>query len=125
MTRYEEMEKQVLNFHEQHPRVWRLFCRFTFELINRGFKNYSAQHGIFARIRWETAEADIEGQNKFKINNNYSAFYARAFMAKYPQYKGFFRLRKQTSKDNSSTGLPELQPDFFPEIENDNWNKIN
>ena len=34
--RYEEMRQQVIEFTEANPDVWRLFCGFTFDLINRG-----------------------------------------------------------------------------------------
>ena len=109
MSRRDEMAEQCTAFHRQHPEVWDLFCRFTFEMIDRGFKNYSAQHGIFARIRWEM-DAGSNGADQFKINNNYSAFYARRFMKMYPKHEGFFRTREQTSESESATGLPELSP---------------
>ena len=108
-TRLEEMREQCLTFHGQHPEVWEMFVRFTFEMINRGFKHYSAQHGIFARIRWEV-DSGGDGTSQFKINNNYSAFYARRFMKMYPKHDGFFRLREQTSGTGEATNLPELGP---------------
>tara|TARA_R110000868_G_scaffold399537_1_gene673349 strand:- start:320 stop:700 length:381 start_codon:yes stop_codon:yes gene_type:complete len=106
------MRQQCTRFHEQYPEVWDLFIRFTFEMINKGFKNYSAQHGIFARIRWEM-DAGGNDVNQFKINNNYSAFYARRFMEMYPQHDGFFRTRQQTSEDRSATNFPELTPEYY------------
>lgn len=109
-TRYEEMEEQAVKFHNKHPQIWELFCQFTFELINKGFKNYSAQHGIFARIRWHIDTATSNRGKAFKINNNYSAFYARWFMEKFPEHKGFFRKRTQLSKSQPATNLPELSP---------------
>ena len=109
-TRWDEIRAQCQAFHEQHPRVWELFVRFAFEKINAGFQHYSVK-GIFERIRWETAEADNPGG--FKINNNYTAFYARRFHAMYPQHDGFFRLRTQTSEGQSATNLPELTPGYF------------
>ena len=111
-TRLEEMREQCKRFHEKHPEVWDLFVRFTFEMINKGFKNYSAQHGIFARIRWEM-DAGGDGLSQFKINNNYSAFYARRFMKMYPEHDGFFRTREQTSEDKEATNLPELTPEDY------------
>ena len=112
ITREDEMREQVKAFHKAHPEVWDLFVRFTFEMIGKGYKNYSAQHGIFARIRWEK-DAGGDGSEIFKINNNYSAFYARRFMAAYPEHEGFFRTRKQTSGDERATHLPELTPSYF------------
>lgn len=111
-TRNEEMREQCEAFHKEHPEVWDLFVRFTFEMIDRGFKNYSAQHGIFARIRWEI-DAGGNGTSEFKINNNHSAFYARRFMKVYPEHDGFFRLRRQVSNDSDATKLPELTPSDY------------
>ena len=113
-TRYMEMKEQCENFHRDHPQVWELFVRFTFELIGRGFKHYSAQHGVFSRIRWETDQADTDGNSIFKVNNNYSPFYARRFHKMYPEHDGFFRLRTQTSNRGPATGLPELSPSDYP-----------
>ena len=114
-NRREDMRKQCEEFHKDHPEVWDLFVRFTFEMINRGFKHYSAQHGIFARIRWEI-DAGGNGTSEFKINNNYSAFYARRFMVMYPEHEGFFRTREQTSAKRNATGLPEMVPNNYREV---------
>jgi hypothetical protein len=109
--RYEEIRQQVINFNRQNPDVWKLFCKFTFERIDRGFKNYSV-NAIFERIRWEK-DAGGDGVTSFKLNNNYRAFYARAFMRKYPQHDGFFRTREQVSKELPPVNLPELMPSHF------------
>lgn len=111
-TRLEEMRKQAQDFHDKHPDVWRMFKAYTISLINRGFKNYGAK-SVMERIRWEKAYADENGINTFKINNNYTAFYARRFMTMYPLYEGFFRLREQISKDKEATGQSELTPEDY------------
>ena len=114
-TRHEEMRKQAKAYHEQNPIVWNLFQQFTFELIERGFKNYGAK-GVMERVRWDTDQPTVDGKSRFKINNNYTAFYARKFMIHYPQYKGFFRIRKQISVDKHATGQRELTPEDYKYI---------
>ena len=109
--RHEEMRQQVIEFNRKHPEVWRYFCWFTFGLIHKGFANYSV-NAIFERIRWEI-DAGGNGVTRFKLNNNYRAFYARAFMRKYPEHDGFFRTREQTSRDLAPVKLPELMPSYF------------
>jgi len=105
-TRHAELDAAFREFHEANPDVWRLFVRFTFDVIRRGFKHYSSK-SIFERIRWHT---DIEtviqtGEIKdFKLNNNYTAAYARLFGQTYPEHAGFFRLRKRTSKSRPARG---------------------
>lgn len=109
-TRFDQLEAQAVAFHREHPEVWRHFCEFTFELIERGFRHYSAQHGIFARIRWEVDMVTPAGSATFKINNNYSAWYARWFMEAYPQFNGFFHVREQTSQHVAASERETRRP---------------
>jgi len=112
-TRYDELSLKVKVFHNSHPEVWDLFRKFTFDLIAKGFKHYGAK-SVFERIRWHTDTPDSEGKSSFKVNNDYTAFYARAFMKRYPKYDGFFRIRQQTSKNRDAVEMFELTPDDFP-----------
>ena len=109
MNRLEELRIQCLTFHNEHPEVWDAFIRLTFDRINHGYKHYSV-NGIFEQIRWELGSVGGDGEEQFKLNNNYRPFYARAFMQNYPEHDGFFRIREQISKNTSATFLPELQP---------------
>lgn len=112
-SRWEQMRVECQAFHNEHPEVWRLFVTFTFEKINLGFKHYSST-GVFERIRWETDVPDVDGKSTFKINNNYSAFYARRFMRVHSKYEGFFRLRTQISKRKPAVRFAPLTPQNFP-----------
>jgi hypothetical protein len=75
----------------RNPHVWVLFERFTLSLIRRHFTRYSAD-AVLHRVRWETAVA-LEDEGSFKINNNWSAYYARKFCAEHPEHVDFFELR--------------------------------
>lgn len=113
MTRHDELEQVALEFDEQHPRVWKLFCRFTWDRINKGFLNYSGT-AIFERIRWQTDQA-ITPPVDWKLNNNLKAFYTRWWMDENPEFPGFFRTRRQISKDTDPVApRPELGPADFP-----------
>lgn len=107
-TRYDELHEKVTDFHARHPEVWELFERFTFELIEKGFKHYSVS-GVFDRIRWEKG-AGADGTSEFKIGNNFKPFYARRFMAMYPEHDGFYKLRHQTTKDKPAVDKREVSP---------------
>jgi hypothetical protein len=74
-------------WHRSNPAVFELFERFTFEALSRGHKRLSAWL-IINRIRWETSVVTRDGD--FKISNDFIAFYARYFMHKHPEFKGFF-----------------------------------
>ena len=107
-TRHDEIRDQCQAFHVEHPEVWELFVQFTFQMIDRGYKNYSAK-AVFERIRWEK-DAGGDGVSQFKLGNNYPAFYSRRFMRMYPEYDGFFRTKKQISEGQLATNRPEMAP---------------
>lgn len=87
-----ERTSEFLQYHDRHPDIWKAFERKTFEAINRGFRNYGVG-AIFELLRWETGVGS-DGKDGFKLNNNWRAYYARLFEAKYPQHRGFFRNRE-------------------------------
>ena len=69
--------------------------RFAFQALAAGHKRLGIAT-IWERIRWYSA---IETTGKpFKLSNNHRAYYARMFMADYPEHDGFFEL-KPTFKD--------------------------
>lgn len=111
-SRYEEMREQWIAYHEKHPEVWRLFQKFTFDRIKKGFEHYGGD-AIMSRIRWETDQAVVDPSKRFKINNNHKPFYSRAFEAKYPEHRGFFRHRIQISQYEAATELPETTPERY------------
>ena len=78
-------------YDEENPEIWNQFKKYSFLAKNkRQFKNYTA-NGIFEIIRWHTA---TEGNDMYKINNNYRPDYARKMMEQFPEFKGFFRIRE-------------------------------
>jgi len=115
-TREDEIDDAAREFIDQNPMVMVLFIRFTGEMIDRGFKHYSAA-AIFERIRWETDKADGEGRSTFKLNNNFRAYFARSYMRAVPEHEGFFRIRNRPSEFEAATDLPELGPEDFPYAE--------
>lgn len=84
--------KSFDKYNEQNPVIWDLFVRFAYQAKHKGFSRYSAK-GIFELIRWHTA---ANSNDRFKINNNYHADYARRLMNLYPEFKGFFETRNLT-----------------------------
>jgi hypothetical protein len=73
------------------PIAWRLFQRFTLELIERGYEHYSSD-AVLHRVRWETSVSTAD-HSGFKCNNDVTALYARMFHLMHPQHDGFFRTR--------------------------------
>lgn len=82
--------KKFPKYHNENPHIYEAFKKYTFEAIDRG-RLYFSSEAVINRIRWDSL---ISGNDKYKINNNYKAFYSRMFMNEYPQHKGYFRTRK-------------------------------
>ena len=81
-------------YHKANPQVWKLFKKFTMQVIGRGYRHFGSG-AIIERIRWFV---NVETKNDpWKINNNYRSFYARKFMEMYPEYDGFFRRRESVA----------------------------
>lgn len=93
-SRGDQIERAARAFVEKEPEVWRLFCRYTFRLIKANREHYGAK-SVFERIRWHTA---VRGEDDFKLNNNYTAVFARWFHRAYPEHDGFFRTRERASE---------------------------
>ena len=83
--------KTPSQYDNDNPLIWKAFKKFTLQEIAAGKKHYSSK-SIFERIRWET---EIEAkEDRFKINNNYTPYYARKFELLYPEHKDFFHKRE-------------------------------
>lgn len=91
MRRATEAWRKFDAFDNTNPEVYRLFQTFTFQMIGRGFSQYSSD-AVLHRVRWETA-TPLKEQAAFRINNNWSPFYARKFAADWPKHANFFEQR--------------------------------
>jgi hypothetical protein len=104
-TRTEQLLDAFERYHKENPIVWELFQKFTQAVIARGSAHYSSK-AIFERIRWHI---DIETKGgTVKLNNNFTAYYARMFHLAQPKYDGFFRNRRLVSED-STAYLTDIQ----------------
>jgi len=111
-TRQDQIEEEATAFITKHPKAWILFVGFSLEAIKAGFKTYSGK-AVIERMRWEMS-FNSESPEEFKINNNFCPYFARWFMAQYPEHEGFFRVRKLISTDKEPYTMPELRPIDFP-----------
>lgn len=89
MTIAERFER----FHARNPVVYRLFRDYAWVVKRAGRSRYSAD-AIVQRIRWFMA-FEGDGREEFKINDHYTAMYARKLMTEEPDaFGGFFVLRQ-------------------------------
>jgi len=78
-------------YHRANPDIWENFVRLTFIKIKQGHPRHSAD-SIMHAVRYEV-DTDPVTSDKYKICNNYVAFYARLFADEFPDHAGFFRYR--------------------------------
>lgn len=88
------MFKAYREWDARNPHFYPLFCRFAKQLADRGHRAISSKL-LFERIRWESfIRFDAGAGDAYKLNNNYTAIYARRFMRDHPEHEGLFRLRE-------------------------------
>jgi hypothetical protein len=84
-------DRDFIKHLKENPDIFILFVRYASQAMRAGRKHFGAKM-IIERIRWysqvETTDKD------FKINDHYTSRYARLFETVYPEFKGFFELRK-------------------------------
>jgi hypothetical protein len=108
-----ELGARFAAFDKANPHIGQMFDAITIGLIERRCKRYSAD-AILHQVRWETMfrVTHTWGSGVFKINDHWSACYARRFLDQYPQHEGFFELR--TSEiDGDRQCVPAGQGELF------------
>lgn len=81
-------------FHNRNKHVYNMFEKQAFRGIRAGRRRLSAAQ-IFDWMRWELSFTTTD---KYKLNNNYRAFYARLFEHYNPEHKGIFEKRKMKNE---------------------------
>jgi hypothetical protein len=96
------IESDFQQFHSENPGVYRDFCRLAIEAVNRGFPRVSSDF-LLHQIRWDS-------DRRLKINNNFSAYYARMFVREFPRHSHLFELRVTRGERGAA---PSPQMDLF------------
>jgi hypothetical protein len=92
------IKDKFIDFHKSNPEVYELFEHFTNEAIAAGMTKIGSKF-VFERIRWEMmvktkgAGYCVATKRPLKLNNNFTPWYARLFMAKNRKHIGVFELR--------------------------------
>tara|TARA_R100001510_G_C7653488_1_gene211730 strand:+ start:1689 stop:2033 length:345 start_codon:yes stop_codon:yes gene_type:complete len=87
-------------YHERNPLVYIGLRRLALQLKRRGRKHYGIK-GLFEVLRWEHARLSADDE-PLKLNNAFTASYARLLMQQEPELQGFFRLRVSASERGQS-----------------------
>ena len=81
--------KAFVKYDYENPQIYDEFKKITFQFINRGYKRIGAKI-VCEIIRYQSM---IKGDGQYKINNNYTADYARKFERDHLEYIGIFTKR--------------------------------
>lgn len=86
-------EDRFWAFHEKHPEVYRELLALCRRWIAAGGEHWSIW-AAFAVARWERRFAGLPDEDeRWKLSNNYTGFYARLLMDENPELRGLFTLR--------------------------------
>ena len=90
--------REFMYFHLNNPHIYQHLVELTHKRMDAGHKRGSIKQ-MFEVLRWEYDLTTTD--NKFKLNNNYTAWYSRLLMDHIPRFNDFFELRK-LNKNNYS-----------------------
>lgn len=77
-------------FHAANPHVYTALRYVALWCVRNGRK--MGMKAIYERVRWEySVQTDEE---PYRLNNNYTAYYARLLMADEPELAGYFETRR-------------------------------
>ena len=80
-------------YHKANPSVYDKLLELSLRLKRVGASKYGMK-ALFEILRFN---ALLQSDEKFKLSNNYTAYYARLLMLNEPQLEGFFTTRPLTS----------------------------
>lgn len=83
-------------FHAKNPKVYEMFLKYIREIYATGKRKMSSKM-ILNRVRWEVYML-TDSKDCFKINDAYTAHYARLFAELNPKFKHLFNYRGIRSK---------------------------
>ena len=89
------IEERFRQFHDANPHVYRQLRDMALELHSRGVRRYGLK-ALYEVLRYERAIA-THG-DEFRLNNNYTAHYARLIMDETPALVGFFETREREER---------------------------
>lgn len=90
-TKFEE-------FDRNNPHVYAELVKLAKRARARGVERLGIKM-LYERLRWELqVETYHPGADKFRLNNNYHALYARKMMDEYPELRDLFETRESPSK---------------------------
>ena len=89
------VERGFFRFHKANPAIYRMFAKTARTLKRAGVKKVSSRL-VIERVR-NCIFFKAKGETEIRINNNFTALYARLIMRQEPDLAGFIRITKRRS----------------------------
>jgi len=86
------LRERFEQFHADNPQVYDGLRELALRARRRGHERYGIK-GLFEILRWQHAMETTD--EEFKLNNDFTAFYARLLMDREFELDGFFETREQ------------------------------
>lgn len=87
------IEAAFRKFDRENPQVYKLFCQYAFYMLRKKKMDKISSKLIINRIRWEVY-VETKTEDPYRINDAFTAHYARKFIKEYPHLKKYFELRR-------------------------------
>lgn len=87
------IEESFEEFHKNNPHIYRYIVSLCRKLKSKGVIRYGMK-AIFEVIRFNYLMS-TNSSDGFKMNNNFTALYARLVMEQEPELDGFFAIRQR------------------------------
>ena len=92
------LRERFERFHQRHPEVYDGLIEVCRAWCQRGSGHWSID-AAFHVLRFTRRMAGLPDDDEiYKLNNNYTAFYARLLMEQEPEFDGLFELRRQRAE---------------------------
>lgn len=85
-------------FHQANPQVYEALRAIALWCVRNGRR--MGIKAIYERVRWELA-IQTDGEEEYRLNNNYTSLYARMLMAREPELAGFFETRRRRARGSA------------------------
>lgn len=88
-----DLKQAFEDFHKSNPSVYFALEKLAQQMWNRGRRHISIKM-LFEVLRWDYYIQTNDPNSEFKLNNNYTAYYARFLMLNHPEWVSLFKTKK-------------------------------
>lgn len=92
----ETIRETFEDFHAANPHVYEYLREYAL-MVKRAGRRIGMK-ALFERLRWDYLVSTVTNTG-FKLNNNYTAYYARLLMENEPELRGFFETRERGEEE--------------------------